>query len=152
MFTLLHSREEHKMYNYGKEHKKYLEEKEKEEAILRLLDFPEWKIQYLREIDDCEFNKTRSFYRFENPTKDEFFRTIPYNDHCSLYNWEKIISEIEDDTLYNNLKNADPVLQMIIIMLKNHYKVWEISEDLHITKNAIYKRIKNFVKKCQNNG
>lgn len=140
------------MYNYGKEHKKYLEEKEKEEAILRLLDFPEWKIQYLRELDDREFKQTRSFYRNENITKDEYFRSIPYYDHYSSYNWDKIISEIEDDTLYNNLKNTDPVLQMIIVMLKNHYKVWEISEDLHITKNAIYKRVKNFVKKCQNNG
>ena len=40
------------MYNYGYEKKKYLEAKEKEENLLRLLGFPEWKIQYLRELDD----------------------------------------------------------------------------------------------------
>ncbi len=33
------------MYNYGYEKKKYLEAKEKEENLLRLLGFPEWKIQ-----------------------------------------------------------------------------------------------------------
>lgn len=37
------------MYNYGYEKKKYLEAKEKEENLLRLLGFPEWKIQYLRD-------------------------------------------------------------------------------------------------------
>ncbi len=49
------------MYNYGYEKKKYLEEKEKEENLLRLLGFPEWKIQYLRELDDFDFNKKSGF-------------------------------------------------------------------------------------------
>ena len=56
------------MYNYGYEKKKYLEAKEKEENLLRLLGFPEWKIQYLRELDDFDFNKNRSFHRNESPT------------------------------------------------------------------------------------
>lgn len=49
------------MYNYGYEKKKYLEAKEKEENLLRLLGFPEWKIQYLRELDDFDFNKIAVF-------------------------------------------------------------------------------------------
>lgn len=49
------------MYNYGYEKKKYLEEKEKEENLLRLLGFPEWKIQYLRELDDFDFKKIAVF-------------------------------------------------------------------------------------------
>ena len=60
------------MYNYGYERQKYLKQKEKEEKLLRLLGFPEWKIQLLRELDDYDFNKNRSFYRNENPT-DSFF-------------------------------------------------------------------------------
>lgn len=91
------------MYNYGYEKKKYLEEKEKEENLLRLLGFPEWKIRYLRELDDFDFNKNRSFHRNESPTEVKFFLNEP-------------------------------------------------SEDLHMTTNAVYKRIEKFSKKCKKRG
>ena len=45
----------------------------KEENLLRLLGFPEWKIRYLRELDDFDFNKNRSFHRNESPTEVNFF-------------------------------------------------------------------------------
>ena len=36
--------------------------------------------------------------------------------------------------------------------VKNKYCVWEIAEDLHMTNNAVYKRIEKFSKKCKKRG
>ena len=84
------------MYNYGYEKRKYLKEKEREEALLRLLGFPEWKIQYLREMDDFDFNKNRSFYRHESPTEVKFFLNEPSEDCISEYTWEDVLNGAYD--------------------------------------------------------
>lgn len=138
------------MYNYGYEKKKYL--KEKEETLLRLLGFPEWKIQYLREMDDFDFNKNRSFYRHESPTEAKYFLNEPISDCINEYTWEDILDGVNDVVVFMHLKKCDPIMQRIIIMLRNKYRVWEIAEDLHMTNNAVYKRIEKFSKKCKKRG
>lgn len=105
------------MYNYGYEKKKYLEEKEKEENLLRLLGFPEWKIRYLRELDDFDFNKNRSFHRNESPTEVKFFLNEPSKDCISEYTWEDVLNGVNDAVVYKHLKTCDPVMQKIIVML-----------------------------------
>ncbi len=140
------------MYNYGYEKRKYLKEKEREEALLRLLGFPEWKIQYLREMDDFDFNKNRSFYRHESPTEVKYFLNEPTKDCINEFTWEDVLDGVSDVVVFKHLKNCDPVMQKIIVMLKNKYRVWEIAEDLHMTTNAVYKRIEKFSKKCKKRG
>lgn len=140
------------MYNYGYEKRKYLKEKEREETLLRLLGFPEWKIQYLREMDDFDFNKNRSFYRHESPTEVKYFLNEPTKDCINEFTWEDVLDGVSDVVVFKHLKNCDPVMQKIIVMLKNKYRVWEIAEDLHMTTNAVYKRIEKFSKKCKKRG
>lgn len=140
------------MYNYGYEKRKYLKEKEREEALLRLLGFPEWKIQYLREMDDFDFNKNRSFYRHESPTEIKYFLNEPTKDCINEFTWEDVLDGVSDVIVFKHLKNCDPVMQKIIVMLKNKYCVREIAEDLHMTTNAVYKRIEKFSKKCKKRG
>ena len=140
------------MYNYGYEKRKYLKEKEREEALLRLLGFPEWKIQYLREMDDFDFNKNRSFYRHESPTEIIYFLNEPTKDCINEFTWEDVLDGVSDVIVFKHLKNCDPVMQKIIVMLKNKYCVREIAEDLHMTTNAVYKRIEKFSKKCKKRG
>ena len=140
------------MYNYGYEKRKYLKEKEREEALLRLLGFPEWKIQYLREMDDFDFNKNRSFYRHESPTEVKYFLNEPTRDCINEFTWEDVLDGVSDAVVFKHLKNCNPVMQKIIVMLKNKYRVWEIAEDLHMTTNAVYKRIEKFSKKCKKRG
>ena len=140
------------MYNYSYEKRKYLKEKEREEALLRLLGFPEWKIQYLREMDDFDFNKNRSFYRHESPTEVKYFLNEPTKDCINEFTWEDVLDGVSDVVVFKHLKNCDPVMQKIIVMLKNKYRVWEIAEDLHMTTNAVYKRIEKFSKKCKKRG
>ena len=140
------------MYNYGYEKRKYSKEKEREEALLRLLGFPEWKIQYLRELDDFDFNKNRSFHRNESPTEVKFFLNEPSEDCISEYTWEDVLDGVSDAVVFKHLKNCDPVMQKIIVMLKNKYRVWEIAEDLHMTTNVVYKRIEKFSKKFKKRG
>ena len=140
------------MYNYGYEKQKYEAQKKKEEELLRLLGFPEWKIQYLREMDDYDFNRNRSFHRFESTTDSKFFLNKPSYDHISEYTLDDLLSCIDDEVLYRNLIKANPIMQMIIIMLQNDCDIKEIAEDLHMTENAIYKRIYNFRRKCKKEG
>ena len=110
------------MYNYGYEKKKYLEAKEKEENLLRLLGFPEWKIRYLRELDDFDFNKNRSFHRNESPTEVKFFLNEPSEDYISEYTWEDVLNGVNDAVVYKHLKTCDPVMQkMSIPMVESHF-------------------------------
>ncbi len=140
------------MYNYGYEMQKYLKQKKEEERVLRLLGFPEWKIKVLREMDDYDFKKNRSFYRNENPTDSFFFVRIPVYNTIKEYTWDDVLDGIDNRTIRYHLNNADPTLRKIIVMLQNNYTIHEIAEDLHMSYNAVYKRIQNFRKKIKNKG
>ena len=140
------------MYNYGYERQKYLKQKEKEEKLLRLLGFPEWKIQLLRELDDYDFNKNRSFYRNENPADSFFFLRIPVQNSISEFTWNDLLDDASDHVIRYHLMKADPVLKRIILMLGNDYSINEIAKELDMTPNAVYKRIDKFRQKIKNVG
>lgn len=106
----------------------------------------------LGELDDFDFNKNRSFHRNESPTEVKFFLNEPSEDCISEYTWEDVLNGVNDAVVYKHLKKCGPVMQKIIVMLKNKYCVWEIAEDLHMTNNAVYKRIEKFSKKCKKRG
>ena len=63
--------------------------------------------------------------------------------------WEDVLNGVNDAVVYKHLKKCDPVMQKIIVMLKNKYCVREIAEDLHMTTNAVIKESKNSQKKCK---
>ena len=82
----------------------------------------------------------------------KFFLNEPSEDCISEYTWEDVLNGVNDAVVYKHLKKCDPVMQKIIVMLKNKYCVREIAEDLHMTTNAVYKRIEKFSKKCKKRG
>ena len=84
--------------------------------------------------------------------KPKFFLNEPSEDCISEYTWEDVLNGVNDAVVYKHLKKCDPVMQKIIVMLKNKYCVREIAEDLHMTTNAVYKRIEKFSKKCKKRG
>ena len=78
------------------------------------------KILELREFDKYQFNSNRRFVRNQNTTKEQLFSTIPSYDKKEFNNVSDILDSIEDEALYEYLKQEEPILLVIILL---NYKV-----------------------------
>ena len=87
------------MYNYGKEHAKWVKNKEKEERKLRKHGFNEERIAQLREYDEKAFRSERNYKSRENVTKDAFFQNIPSYDIVEINSIEGLLDNPEDKHL-----------------------------------------------------
>lgn len=137
-------------HNHQSELKNWLEMKEKEEKLLRQLGVDEKTIQILRNYDYRLFLDDRRFYDNENVTGEGLFLMVPAYDPMIIRTPEKLLDVIEDVTVYYVLKKSDRRLLEILILLMQDYTVDEIAEDLHMSPNAVYKRIEKFRKKLAN--
>lgn len=72
---------------------------------------------------------------------------FPSYDPVIIKTPEKLLDEIEDVTVYYVLKKSDRRLLEILILLMQDYTIDEIAEDLHMSPNAVYKRIEKLRKK-----
>ena len=54
----------------------------------------------------------------------KFFLNEPSEDYISEYTWEDVLNGVNDAVVYKHLKTCDPVMQKIIVMLKNKYCVY----------------------------
>ncbi len=136
-------------HNHGKELKEWLEKKEKEERLLRQLGVDEDKIQILRNYDYRLFLDDRRFYDNENVTSEGLFLMVPTYNPLIITTPEKLLDMIEDVTVYYVLMKSDRRLLEILILLMQNYTVDEIAEDLHMSPNAVYKRLGKFRKKIR---
>ena len=68
---------------------------------------------------------------------------FPSYDPLIIKTPEKLLDEIEDVTVYYVLKKSDRRLLEILILLMQDYTIDEIAEDLHMSTNAVYKRLEN---------
>lgn len=136
-------------YNHQSELKKWLEKKEKEERLLRQLGVDENTIQILRSYDYRLFLDDRRFYDNEDVTNEGLFLMFPSYDPLVIRTPDKLLDEIEDVTVYYVLKKSDRRLLEILILLMQDYTVDEIAEDLHMSTNAVYKRLEKLRKKLK---
>ena len=74
---------------------------------------------------------------------------VPSYDPLVIRTPEKLLDEIEDVAVYYVLKKSDRRLLEILILLMQDYTVDEIAEDLHMSTNAVYKRIEKLRKKLK---
>lgn len=140
----------HMGYDYKKEYNLWKQWKENEEKILRKHHVDEMLISDLRKFDLAQYNAERSFRRHQNVTKDIFFITQPVYDKKEINNIEDILDQIESESLYEYLKEVDPVVLNIIELKIKGYNINEISQMLDISVRSIYrkiKKVKNFLKK-----
>lgn len=121
--------------------------KEKEEALLRRLGFPEDKIKKLYDYDREIFNCYRRYGENEDVTQEGFFNKHPVYDQIIIITVEDLLDHIEDQKLLFKLKKADKILLQILLLRFLDYEIAEIAEELHMTSNAIRKRINKFRKK-----
>ena len=128
-------------YNYRKEYAKWKRWKEQEEKILKQMNMPKNKINELREFDGAQFNDERRFTRKQNITNDQYFALIPVNDKKEFKNINDILDSIEDEALYEYLKDEEPVLLTVILLKIQGFSIKEISKVINIPISTIYRKI-----------
>lgn len=134
-------------YNHKKEELIWRKKKEKEEALLRKLGFPEDKIRMLYDYDRDAFNCDRHYGENEDVTQEGFFNKHQVYDRIIIITIEDLLDQVEDKNLLFKLKKADKILLQILLLRFLDYEIDEIAEELHMTSNAIRKRINKFRKK-----
>ena len=133
-------------YNYRKEYAKWKRWKEQEEKILKQMNMPKNKINELREFDWAQFNDERRFTRKQNITNDQYFALIPVNDKKEFKNINDILDSIEDEALYEYLKDEEPVLLTIILLKIQGFSIKEISKLINMPISTIYRKIEKIKK------
>lgn len=128
-------------YNYRKEYAKWKRWKEQEERILKQMNMPKNKINELREFDWAQFNDERRFTRKQNITNDQYFALIPVNDKKEFKNINDILDSIEDEALYEYLKDEEPVLLTVILLKIQGFSIKEISKVINMPISTIYRKI-----------
>jgi len=128
-------------YNYRKEYAKWKRWKDQEERILKQMKMPKNKINELREFNWAQFNDERRFTRKQNITNDQYFALIPVNDKKEFKNINDILDSIEDEALYEYLKDEEPVLLTIILLKIQGFSIKEISKLINMPISTIYRKI-----------
>lgn len=133
-------------YNYRKEYAKWKRWKDQEERILKQMKMLKNKINELREFDWAQFNDERRFTRKQNITNDQYFALIPVNDKKEFKNINDILDSIEDEALYEYLKDEEPVLLTIILLKIQGFSIKEISKLINMPISTIYRKIEKIKK------
>lgn len=136
-------------YNYRKEYAKRKRWKDQEERILKQMNMPKNKINELREFDWAQFNDERRFTRKQNITNEQYFTLIPVNDKKEFKNINDILDSIEDEALYEYLKDEEPVLLTVILLKIQGFSIKEISKLINMPISTIYRKIEK-IKKISN--
>ena len=123
-------------------------------------------------LERADFNKERSFLEHEDITAEGYFINYPVFTDQPIETIDDIFDHIADPELFAYLKKADNVMLNIILLqvlfayLKKadnvmlniillqvqDYEIKEIAEELKLTKNAVYKRIRIFRKNLPKQG
>lgn len=128
-------------YNYRKEYAKWKRWKDQEEKILKQMNMPKNKINELREFDWAQFNDERRFTRKQSITNNKYFTLIPVNDKKEFKNINDILESIEDEALYEYLKDEEPVLLTVILLKIQGFSIKEISKLINMPISTIYRKI-----------
>ena len=131
-------------YNYNKEKKAWNEWKEKEEQQLRDLGVKEEIIQALHSYDKQMFNTERTYKTRPKVTDEQFFIKQPIYNQKDVDTLASLLNEIENEVLYELIKNTDPITFIIMDLKLQGYSIKEISKILDLSIFAIYKRIRKF--------
>ena len=127
-------------YIKGKEQQKWTKWKENEERSLRSLNFPEDKINSLREFDWYQFKQERRFKERESVYNESFLINVSNKTIQSL-DLSNLLNNLDDAILYRCILKSDIVTKKIINLKVNDYSTKEIAKILDITPNVIYKKI-----------
>lgn len=136
-------------YNYAKEVAKWKNWKKQEEEILRTLGVDEDVIKQLHEYDWEVLKTERRIKRSQNTTLESFFLNIPFYDNKEIKTIDDLLDEIENEALFNYLRNTDRVTLVILLLKTMGYSTFEVSKILNLSSSSIYKRVQRLRRKLK---
>lgn len=135
-------------YNKAKEKKAWNKWKDKEEQLMKDLGVEENLIKELYQYDLKAFNANRRFLQRQHPNSGilDYATAKQKNNVVTL---ENLFDQLENEQLYNMLKDMQRMDLMIILFKLCGYKNIEIASFFQISKSAVSQRIGRIQKKLK---
>ena len=136
-------------YNHGKEERRWKRWKLAEEKVLRACSMDENTIEQLRLWDRAMFNSDRRFYEKLQDTGTYLDSVAGSEAPTEIYTVEDLLNDIENAELLKTLLTVDKLTLQITLLKMNGYSTNEIAILVHLSTDAIYKRIAVLKKKLK---
>ena len=136
-------------FNYQKELIKWNQWKKQEEELLKALNVDDNIIKQLYDYDWEMFKTERRIRGRQDTTINTVLNNIPYYDKKEINTIDDLLSEIENEALFNYLSTIDNETLTIILLKIFGYSTHEISEILSLSHSSIYKKIHRLRKKLK---
>ena len=136
-------------YNHGKEERNWQRWKLAEEKVLRVCGMDERTIEQLRLWDRAMFNSDRCFYEKLQDTCTYLDCAATNEAPTEIYTVENLLNDIENAELLKTLLTVDKLTLQIALLKMNGYSTNEIAVLVHLSTDAIYKRIATLKKKLK---
>lgn len=136
-------------FNYQKELIKWNQWKKQEEELLKALNVDDNIIKQLCDYDWEMFKTERRIRGRQDTTINTVLNNIPYYDKKEINTIDDLLSEIENEALFNYLSTIDKETLTIILLKIFGYSTHEISEILSLSHSSIYKKIHRLRKKLK---
>ena len=136
-------------YNHGKEERRWKRWKLAEEKVLRACSMDENTIEQLRLWDRAMFNSDRRFYEKLQDTGTYLDSVAGSEAPTEIYTVEDLLNDIENAELLKALLTVDKLTLQITLLKMNGYSANEIAILIHLSTDAIYKRIAVLKKKLK---
>ena len=136
-------------YNHGREERKWQRWKLTEEKVLRVCGMDESTIEQLRLWDRAMFNSDRRFYEKLQDTGTYLDSIAEHETLTEVYTVEDLLNDIENAELLKALLRVDKLTLQISVLKMNGYSTNEIAVLVHLSTDAIYKRIAVLKKKLK---
>ena len=136
-------------YNHGKEERRWKRWKLAEEKVLRACSMDENTIEQLRLWDRAMFNSDRRFYEKLQDTGTYLDSVAGSEAPTEIYTVEDLLNDIENAELLKALLTVDKLTLQIALLKMNGYSTNEIAILVHLSTDAIYKRIAVLKKKLK---
>lgn len=136
-------------FNYQKELIKWNKWKSQEEELLRSLNVDENIIRQLHDYDWEMFKSERRFRGRQNTTINTVLNNIPFYDQKEINTIDDLLSQLENEALFNYVCTIDKETSTIILLKIFGYSTHEISKILGLSLSSIYKKIHRLRKKLK---
>ena len=136
-------------YNHGREERKWRRWKLAEEKVLRACGMDESTIEQLHLWDRAMFNSDRRFYEKLQDTGTYLGSVAGSEAPAEIYTVEDMLNDIENLELLKALLTVDKLTLQITLLKMNGYSTNEIAILVHLSTDAIYKRIAVLKKKLK---
>ena len=136
-------------YNHGKEERRWKRWKLAEEKVLRACSMDENTIEQLRLWDRAMFNSDRRFYEKLQDTGTYLDSVAGSEASTEIYTVEDMLNDIDNAELLKALLTVDKLTLQISVLKINGYSTNEIAVLVHLSTDAIYKRIAILKKKLK---